>query len=144
MSQENVEVVRSFYRALWRTLSAYSEVGGRLEDAPFADEVFAHLDEDVEWRWPLTPERFRGREGLLRAGVDFLEAVDEWQIQLEEVVDAGDHLFTSQNVLAQGKGSGVPSEQRVYSVVTIRDGRILCIEDYVDRRAALEAAGLSE
>ena len=144
MSEENVELVRSFNRALHRTLSAYSAAPGRIEDAPFIEEVFAHVDEDVEWRWPLTPESFRGRDGLLRAVADWLETVDDWQIELEEVLDAGDLVFTSQLVRAQGKGSGAPSDQQVYSVFTIRERRILRIEDHLDRRAALEAAGLRE
>jgi ketosteroid isomerase-like protein len=101
------------------------------------------LDEDVQWSWPLTPESFRGRHGVLRAATDWLEAVDNWQIELEEVVDAGDRVF-SQRVRAVGKGSGVPSAQQVYSVITFRGGRILRIEDHLDRGAALEAAGLSQ
>jgi len=114
MSHENVELVRSYYRALGRTLSAYSAAPGRIEDAPFIEEVFAHLDEGVEWRWPLTPESFRGRDGLLRAAADWLEAVEEWQIELEEVIDAEDRVVTSQRVRARGKGSGAPTDQHVY------------------------------
>ena len=144
MSEENVEVVRSYYRAVERTLSAYSAAPGRIEDAPFIEDVFAYLDEEVEWRWPLTPESFRGHVGILRAAADWLEAVDNWRIDLEEVVEVGDRVFTSQRVHGDGKGSGVPTDQQVYSVITIRDGRILRIEDHLDRDAALEAAGMSE
>jgi ketosteroid isomerase-like protein len=144
MSEENVELVRSWFRALGRTLSAYSAAPGRIEDAPFIEDVFALLDEDVEWRWPLTPESFRGREGLIRAATDWLDTVDEWHIELEEVVDAGDHVVSRQLVRAQGKGSGAPSDQHVYTVYTFRDRRILRLEDHLDRRAALEAAGLPE
>jgi ketosteroid isomerase-like protein len=142
MSQENVELVRSYFSALNRTLCAYEVTPGGVEDAPFLEEVFAHLDEDVEWRWPLTEESFRGRDALLRAATDWLEVVDEWQIEIDEVVDAGDRVFTSQIVRARGKGSGAPTDQRVYTAITFRDGRILRIDDHLDRRAALEAAGL--
>jgi ketosteroid isomerase-like protein len=144
MSQENVEVVRSYFRALQRTLSAYAAAPGRIDDAPFLDEVFAHLDDNVEWRWPLSPESFRGRAEMLRAAADWLDAVGGWQVELEDVVEAGDRVLVSQRVRAQGKGSGAPTEQQVHTVGTIRDGHILRLEDYLDRRAAREAAGLSE
>jgi ketosteroid isomerase-like protein len=143
MSEENVELVRSYYEALHRMLSAHAAAPGRIEDAPFIEEVFGHLDEEVEWRWPLTPDTFSGRDGLLRAATDWLELVDDWQIDLEEVVDAGDSVVTTQLVRGQGKGSGAPSDQRIYSVITFRNQRILLIKDYVDRRTALEAAGRS-
>ena len=144
MSQENVELVRGWYRALDRTLSAYAKTPGRIEDAPFIDEVFAQLDEEVEWRWPLSPESFRGRAGLLQAAADWLEAVDDWQIEVEEVLDAGERVVSGQNVRAQGKGSGAPSDQHVYTVFSFRDRRILRMEDYLDRGEALKAAGLPE
>ena len=144
MSLENVETVRSWHRAVNRTLSAYSANPGRIEDAPFIDDVFALADEDIEWSWPLTPESFRGREGLLQAASDFLEAMEGWQIELEETIDAGDRVFASLLVRGRGKGSGAPSDQHVYTVFTFRNGRILRIEDHLDRGVALEAAGLPE
>ena len=48
------------------------------------------------------------------------------------------------NVRVRGKGSGVRVDQRVYNVLTLRDGRIARIEDYSDRSKSLEAAGLRE
>lgn len=143
MSQENVELVHRWYQALGRTLAAYSDVGGRIEDAPFVEDVFELTDEDIEWSWPITPESFHGREGLLRAAADWLETVEDWRIEVEEVLDAGDHVVSSQLVRAQGKGSGAPSDQHVFTVFTFRDGRILRMEDHLDRDSALKMAGRS-
>jgi ketosteroid isomerase-like protein len=144
MSQENVDLVRRWYEALARMLSAHSAAPGPIEDAPFLDEVFALADEDIEWRWPLTPESFHGRDGMLRAAADWLETVDEWQIELEDVVDAGERVLASQLVRARGKGSGAPTDQHVFTVITFRDNRILRLDDYLDRREALHAAGLGK
>lgn len=144
MSQEDAEPVRRFYGALSRMPSAYDAAGGRIEDAPFIDDVFALADDDIQWRWLLSPDTFRGRQGLLRAAAEWLEVVGRWQIDLEDVLDAGDHVLATHVVRAQGRGSGALSDQRVYTVVTLRDRRILRLEDHLDRGTALEAAGLAE
>jgi hypothetical protein len=41
----------------------------------------------------------------------------------------------------RGKGSGVPVEQRIYSIMTVRGSKISKIDD---RARALETAGLDE
>jgi len=42
-----------------------------------------------------------------------------------------------------GRGSGIPSEVMLSSVVTMRDGKAIRLETYIERDKALEAAGLS-
>ena len=44
----------------------------------------------------------------------------------------------------RGQGSGVPIEARFYAVYTLRDGRVVRVDEFTDRAEALEAAGLSE
>ena len=48
---------------------------------------------------------------------------------------------TSRN---RGKASGVETETPLALVTEIRDGKTISIRAYLDREAALEAAGLSE
>lgn len=45
---------------------------------------------------------------------------------------------------APGQGSGAPTDQHVFTVITFRDNRILRLDDYLDRREALHAVGLDE
>ena len=145
MSQENSEIVRRYFEVLDRTLAAYRAHPGPVSETPFIDELFACLDPDTEWKWPLNSQGFRGREALLRGATDFLETVDDWRIEPEEIVDAGDgQVFAVQRVSARGKGSGVPFEQLIFTALTLRDGKITHIHDYTERAEALEAAGLSE
>ena len=47
-------------------------------------------------------------------------------------------------VSIRGRGSGVPVEQRFYTVCGIRDGKIALIHDFMDRWEALDAVGLRE
>ena len=44
----------------------------------------------------------------------------------------------------RGKASGVPVEQRVAYVYTVREGKVSEMQVWSDRGAALKAAGLSE
>jgi ketosteroid isomerase-like protein len=43
-----------------------------------------------------------------------------------------------------GKRSGVSFDQRVFTVVTLRDGKLIQMDDFTERSQALEAAGLRE
>jgi ketosteroid isomerase-like protein len=146
MSQENVEVARDWYEVLNRWLESYWASPGRpLGETPGTDGVFDRMCQDAEWDWLFSPETFRGREQLLRAAADWIETVDGWQIEVEDVIDGtGDRVVVTVRVVARGRGSGVPVYQRVFSVITVRDGKIALIHDYTDRAKALEAAGLSE
>jgi ketosteroid isomerase-like protein len=44
----------------------------------------------------------------------------------------------------RGKGSGIEVETDTAVVFTVRDGRVVGIQGYIDPVAALEAAGLSD
>src|SRR3954452_9945405 len=146
MSEENLEVLRSFYAAMEKWLGSMgSHPGEQLEQSPELEEVFDHLDPDVEWDWALTPETFRGRDRLLQAVADWLQTVTDWRVEPADLIDVSrNRVLVTVRVTAQGKGSGAPAIQSVFSVNTVRDGKITRIEDYTDKNEALEAAGLRE
>ena len=62
----------------------------------------------------------------------------------EEFIDAGDRVVVKALYRGRGRGSGVPIEARFYAVHTLRDGRVVRVDEFTDRTEALEAAGLSE
>ena len=62
----------------------------------------------------------------------------------EEFIDAGDRVVVKALYRGRGRGSGVPIEARFYAVYTLRDGRVVRVDEFTDRAEALEAAGLSE
>ena len=69
----------------------------------------------------------------------------EWaETTLEEVIGHGDRVFLAARFQARGRGSGVEIDNRLYEVFTLRDGKVLRIDEYEHRAEALEAAGLSE
>ncbi len=143
MSLENVDAARACYGAINQWLETYWANPERpLSDTPGTDELFDRMDPEVEWDWLFSPETFRGRDQLLQAAADWIETVDAWQLEVEDVIDGtGDRVVVISRVTARGRGSGVPVYQRVFVVVTIRDGKIARFHDHSDLAKALDAAG---
>lgn len=62
---------------------------------------------------------------------------------VEQVIDAGERIVSFQREFQGGRGSGVPLEIETAVVYDLRDGRVVRMQGYMDRTAALEAAGVS-
>jgi ketosteroid isomerase-like protein len=137
----NVEVIVRGYRAF---------VEGDLE-------VLANLlDPDVEWRGiDYGPWDCDDRDEVLVVLGERL--AEGWRVELEECIDAGD-----ERVVVTFRAAGMEPARRIedgdgrtfavdrfftigryFAVVTLRDGRVVRVEDYPDRADALEAAGVA-
>ena len=44
----------------------------------------------------------------------------------------------------RGRGSGVEVDSRFYEIYTLRDGKIVRVDEFAERSEALKAAGLSK
>jgi ketosteroid isomerase-like protein len=135
MSQENVKLVRETFEAFW--------VRGDLE------KTAQLVDPEVE---------FHGAVGGLQEGQiahglsqivqrfekEDLEAWEERRLEAEEFIDAGDDVVVLLHEYRRGRGSGVELETKTAVVYAVSGGRVVRIQGYMDRDAALEAAGLSE
>jgi ketosteroid isomerase-like protein len=73
-----------------------------------------------------------------------LEAWEERRLEAEKYIDAGDDVVVLLHEYRRGRGSGVELETDTAVVVAVREGRVVRIQGYMDRAAALEAAGLSQ
>jgi ketosteroid isomerase-like protein len=62
----------------------------------------------------------------------------------EKFIDAGDNVVVLLHEYRRGRGSGMELEAKTAVVVAVRGGRVVRIQGYLDRDAALEAVGLSE
>jgi ketosteroid isomerase-like protein len=69
---------------------------------------------------------------------------DEHWIEPQEFIDAGDRVVVLLREFQRGKKSGIELEIDTALVVDVCDGRVTRVQGYMDRAAALEAAGLSE
>jgi ketosteroid isomerase-like protein len=132
VSQENVETVRRGYEMLAEgELSRFDEL--------------AHPDAVIDMsRHPFLPATFSGREGMRR----FVEQMDQmWQdfrVEPEEFIDAGDTVVVA--VRASGRGrDGDEVSKQLFAVWTLRGGKVARVTGgYENRTEALEAASLSE
>ena len=69
---------------------------------------------------------------------------EEPETTVEEVIGNGDHVVVIACFRGRGRGSGVRVAERLYEVYTLRNGRVLRVDEFSDRDQALEAAGLRE
>ena len=71
-----------------------------------------------------------------------LEAWEERRLEPEEFLHAGDLVVLRLHEYRRGRGSGIEMESDTAVVFTVRDGRVVRMQGYMDQSAALAAAGL--
>ena len=128
MSGENVEIVCRAYEA-WAG------------DGDLATSLTA-FDDSVLIRPIIGPE-WQGPEGLVAMAADWIEDLTDWSMSAEEFIDGGGQVVVKVHQTGVGETSGVPVESDYWFVNTLRAGKIVGLEIFADRDAALEAAGLS-
>jgi ketosteroid isomerase-like protein len=104
--------------------------------------ILAMLDDDVEvFSHPDTgnPGTYRGRDGYLEWAASWLEAWDDFRVEVREVEALDDeHVIAVTDQFGRGKGSGVEVGRRgVTFAFTLREGRATRLGLYLDREAAL-------
>ncbi len=132
MSRQNVDVVRAVFDAQRRR-----------DWQAFRDLYDPEIEwDDVAGLWGDWGKR-RGFQAVRDAWVTWFEAFDQVDFDIESVLQAGDDVvITSIRMSGRGRESGLPVEQRISVVWTMRDGRVARVRGYRDRAEALEAAGL--
>ena len=74
----------------------------------------------------------------------WLENFEEYEFEVERMVDCGDKVLVYAREKGRGSLSGASISQRIYTVYTFRDGKIARYEEFYEKRDALEAAGMRE
>src|SRR3954452_25347612 len=132
MSEENVEIVR-------RSLDAFLR-----GDFNGAMRVFhPEIAFDVTHTMP-DGQVYMGHDGFRTGLRRWLGAWDEYALEVDEYVDAGDSVVIFLRESGRGKGSGMSTEQSVAAVWTLHDSEVVRVTPFLDRSAALEAVGLQE
>jgi ketosteroid isomerase-like protein len=152
MSQENVEIVRRFMDVIERAFYAYWDsprsIAAALEAHdlwPEWGEAYEYLDPQIEWQTVFLSRTHRGHLETAHAWDDFLTWAQDYRPSLEDVEDLGDdRVFAVVALVGRGKNSHVRMDARFFDVFTVRDGLIVRIDEYSERKQAFEAAGLSE
>ena len=131
MTQENVEIVRSIYRA-WA------------QGSPVDSGLIA---EDIEWvndRRAIEPGTRRGSAAFDEAAGSVSSTFPGVRIEFERFVDVGDKVVVIGTLHGTGRGSGIEVGRRQGYVWTIRDGKAVRFEWFNDAEEALKVAGVAE
>ncbi len=128
MSNENVELIRSAYEAYAR-----GDVATMLR----------FVDPDLEWTY-LDPS-LEDPEPQVCRGRDELEAALERRAErgltseVEEVVGNGDRVMVVARTPGLDAYRAKAADDRNFTVITVRNGRIVALRDCRDRNEALSA-----
>jgi uncharacterized protein len=107
--------------------------------------VLSFLDPEIEWHgYTHIPESgtLEGRDDVKAWLERFLDAWEQLEIKVTELIDAGDQVVALVRFRGSGKGSGVPVEGGTDAHVwTVRDGRIVSVTLYQGTGEALQSVG---
>jgi ketosteroid isomerase-like protein len=99
----------------------------------------------VEWKTVFLGETHRGHLAAAKVWDDYFKWADEYRVALQEVTDLGDdRVYANLALHGKARAGGAPMDAAFFDVFTLRDGLIVRLEEYTERKHALEAAGLSE
>ena len=130
MSHENMELVR-----------AVNEWGNRKRELDLADV----LDPDFEWHTrvdlPDAGSR-KGHEGIVRLRAEWTEAFEDFHVELDELIDAGDHVISVSRLCGRPRDGSQELDLHETQVWKLRDGKAVEVRAYLTRADALKAVGL--
>jgi ketosteroid isomerase-like protein len=147
VSSEAVRVVER----IQETILALGDVVVALNDAEADQRVRRALMELAEPAFEVvmvgptyvrqTIER-SGADGFRDAWADWTSPFTSYQVEVEEMIDAGDRVVSLVGMRGKTRTGGVDVEATGAAVWTVVDGRLRRVEFHIDRESALREAGL--
>ena len=140
MSQEDVEdFIRGAY-AKFNRAKPDTSGEGKLASLDFyhPDAVYVNDANDPD------PGIHRGIGAVREQVRRWVEAYPDLQVEPLEIQTNGDRAFVWVRFSGHGAESGVPIDMELAHAVTVKDGKVLRVEEYSNRADGLEAAGLRE
>ena len=137
MSQETVEIVRRIDHA-W--------MAGDFETVLSTYDRDIRLNPDPEAWWVGVEDDYLGPDGVRRYLRAVYEAFEDYRPEVEQIIDAGEgRVLTLAVEHGRGRGSGAEVQAaKTAHLWTLRDGKAVRLDLFLDRERALEAVGLSE
>jgi ketosteroid isomerase-like protein len=130
MAETNVDRLRSGYAALSR--GDYEAVRELLDpkillrDRPEAPDA----------------RSYHGYEGMLVTLRDTSESFEDFRLDPQQFFEHADKVVVILSMTGRGRTSGVPVEERIAHLWTLRDGLAIELRAFTDPADALEVAGL--
>jgi ketosteroid isomerase-like protein len=125
--------------ALQRIYERRSEGDWRAGQEALSEDVVFVADDPTTGR-----STYHGPGGVTHYMREFLSSWRFVRHVAHEFVEKGDRVFVAARQMGAGKQSGVEAEQPMFAVWTFRDGKVIRLEHFRDRAAALDAAELQD
>jgi ketosteroid isomerase-like protein len=108
------------------------------------DAVLELLDPEIEVYMPselANSGTYRGHDGYRRWLAQWLEAWDDFDLELDDIEAVGrTHVVSRAHQTARGRGSGIPVEMWISYLWDVRDGHAVALHLYPSRDEAIEVA----
>lgn len=141
MSQENVDLVQAATFPDGVDLVPLTESGELMQ---VIDRAMLVPDLEVAFATPAGPlTEYRGLDGFIEGWRDWLIPWASYEVQVADLVDAGERVVALVRLRGKTLHDGVEIEQPGAAVFTVSGGKIVRVEFHLDQREALESAGLS-
>jgi ketosteroid isomerase-like protein len=129
MPGSNVETLRRYHERL----NESGELALELVDPAVEVHMF---------RGSPIPGPYVGHDGLQRWREDVFDVIDDWHLELDEVIefDDPDVLVAMQRFVGRMEHTDLPANFPLAVVIHFKDGRMARLQGYRDRDEALEAA----
>jgi ketosteroid isomerase-like protein len=121
MSAENVEIVRAFLAAP-------------------VDEALAYADPGIVWN-PIEESSAQGHDAVRASLERWKGEWDDYELIPEDFADIGDRVVATVRLRGRGRASGIEIDARFYDVYTLREGKIVRMDQFAERSEALHAVG---
>jgi ketosteroid isomerase-like protein len=132
MSQENVDVVQGAIAAYFRGDDQ------ALREIAAADVTVTTRPDQPDVR------DHRGVDGLIAFLGEWVDAWDDYSIEILHYRDLGNNVIATARQRGQGKRSGVPIDGEVTFAFSLRQGKLVRLQMFGDEQQTLEALGLAE
>ena len=131
MSQENVETVRTALTAL---------------DQRDVERYLSVASPEIELINPASPLEgpFAGHEGIRRFFSEVATFTESSSLEVKGIRAVGSRVLPLFTLTALGRMSGAETSVDVAGVYSVENGKIKRAQIFIDREAALKAAGLAE
>jgi ketosteroid isomerase-like protein len=93
--------------------------------------------------WP-EQQIYEGVDGANRFLHEWAGAWDNWELEIQEIYEAGDKVVVVVHQRGRAKTTGIALDMVFAQVWTIRDGRFTRMDMYSDPSEALKGVGLAE
>jgi ketosteroid isomerase-like protein len=134
MSQENVEIVR-------RGNAAFNSG----DYVAFAESLHPDIEFGDRAHAADAPATLRGAQALLSLLSEWRESFDDFRAEIQEYIEAGDHVVCVTRWTGRGKASDAVVDISQVDVYELREGKIVrAMLAYPDKATALEAVGPRE